>query len=289
MLKEYISLLRPHQYIKNLFLFLPAFFSLQIMEAQVVVRTCIAFIAYCCMASAVYILNDYKDKEADRAHPVKRFRPLAAGTIKTPTAFFLMSSLIIIGFLLSIYLGKSVFYLLTAYVFINVLYSFKLKHIAVVDIFIIALGFVIRIAVGAYAAPTPIPYSKWIVLMTFLGALFLALAKRRDDVLLAAQGQKVRKSIDGYNLEFINGAMMIMASVLIVGYISYTIAPEIQENFGSEYLYLTVAFVILGVLRYLQITFVEERSGNPTQILLTDLFLQITIVAWLLSFVFLIY
>lgn len=289
MLKEYISLLRPHQYIKNLFLFLPAFFSLQIMDVEVVLRTCIAFVAYCCMASAVYILNDYKDREADREHPVKRLRPLAAGTIKTSTAFILMGSLVVLGFLLSILLGKSVFYLLTAYVFINVLYSFKLKHIAVVDIFIIALGFVIRIAVGAYAAPTPIPYSKWIVLMTFLGALFLALAKRRDDVLLAAQGQKVRKSIDGYNLEFINGAMIIMASVLIVAYISYTIAPEIQENFGSEFLYLTVAFVILGVLRYLQISFVEERSGNPTKILLTDLFLQITILAWLLSFVILIY
>ena len=289
MLKEYISLLRPHQYIKNLFLFLPAFFSLQIMDVDVVLRTCIAFVAYCCMASAVYILNDYKDRETDREHPVKRLRPLAAGTIKTSTAFILMGSLVVLGFLLSILLGKSVFYLLTAYVFINVLYSFKLKHIAVVDIFIIALGFVIRIAVGAYAAPTPIPYSKWIVLMTFLGALFLALAKRRDDVLLAAQGQKVRKSIDGYNLEFINGAMIIMASVLIVAYISYTIAPEIQENFGSEFLYLTVAFVILGVLRYLQISFVEERSGNPTKILLTDLFLQITIVAWLLSFVILIY
>ncbi|MEM8889298.1 MAG: UbiA prenyltransferase family protein [Bacteroidota bacterium] len=289
MLKEYISLLRPHQYIKNLFLFLPAFFSLQIMDVEVVLRTCIAFVAYCCMASAVYILNDYKDREADREHPVKRLRPLAAGTIKTSTAFILMGSLVVLGFLLSILLGKSVFYLLTAYVFINVLYSFKLKHIAVVDIFIIALGFVIRIAVGAYAAPTPIPYSKWIVLMTFLGALFLALAKRRDDVLLAAKGQKVRKSIDGYNLEFINGAMIIMASVLIVAYISYTIAPEIQENFGSEFLYLTVAFVILGVLRYLQISFVEERSGNPTRILLTDLFLQITILAWLLSFVILIY
>jgi len=289
MLKEYISLLRPYQYIKNLFLFLPAFFSLQIMDAEVVLRTCIAFVAYCCMASAVYILNDYKDREADREHPVKRLRPLAAGTIKTSTAFILMGSLVVLGFLLSILLGKSVFYLLTAYVFINVLYSFKLKHIAVVDIFIIALGFVIRIAVGAYAAPTTIPYSKWIVLMTFLGALFLALAKRRDDVLLAAQGQKVRKSIDGYNLEFINGAMIIMASVLIVAYISYTIAPEIQENFGSEFLYLTVAFVILGVLRYLQISFVEERSGNPTKILLTDLFLQITILAWVLSFVILIY
>ncbi|MEM6801982.1 MAG: decaprenyl-phosphate phosphoribosyltransferase [Bacteroidota bacterium] len=289
MLKNYLSLLRPHQYIKNLFLFLPAFFSLQIKDVEVLLRTALAFVAFCCMASAVYILNDYKDREADREHPQKKHRPLAAGTIGIAQAFILMGTLIILSFISSIYLGKTVFYLLSAYVFINVLYSFKLKHIAIVDIFIIALGFVLRIAVGAYAAPEPIHYSKWIIIMTFLGALFLALAKRRDDVLLAAKGQKVRKSIDGYNLEFINGAMIIMASVLIVAYISYTIAPEIQENFGSEFLYLTVAFVILGVLRYLQITFVEEKSGNPTQILLKDLFLQITILAWILTFIILIY
>lgn len=289
MLKNYLSLLRPHQYIKNLFLFLPAFFSLQIKDVEVLLRTGLAFVAFCCMASAVYILNDYKDREADREHPKKKDRPLASGSIRVEHAFILMGILIILSFISSIYLGKIVFYLLSAYVFINVLYSFKLKHIAIVDIFIIALGFVLRIAVGAYAAPVPIPYSKWIVIMTFLGALFLALAKRRDDVLLAAKGQKVRKSIDGYNLEFINGAMIIMASVLIVAYISYTIAPEIQENFGSEFLYLTVAFVILGVLRYLQITFVEEKSGNPTQILLKDVFLQLTIVAWILTFIILIY
>lgn len=289
MLKDYISLLRPHQYIKNLFLFLPAFFSLQIKDVDILLRTSLAFLAFCCMASAVYILNDYKDREADRQHPIKKLRPLASGKIATPQALGIMCLLVVMGFLLSISLGKYVFYLLTAYVFINVLYSFKLKHIPIIDIFIIALGFVIRIGVGAYAAPTPIPYSKWIILMTFLGAIFLGLAKRRDDVLLAAQGQKVRKSIDGYNLEFINGAMMIMASVLIVSYISYTISPEIQQNFNSEFLYLTVAFVILGVMRYLQISFVEKRSGNPAKILLTDVFLQLTILAWLITFVILIY
>ena len=289
MLKDYISLLRPHQYIKNLFLFLPAFFALQIKDPEIILRTTQAFFAFCCMASAVYILNDYKDREADREHPIKKLRPLASGKIATPQALGLMSLLVLLGFLLSISLGKYVFYLLTAYVFINVLYSFKLKHIPIVDIFIIALGFVIRIGVGAYAAPTPIPYSKWIIIMTFLGAIFLGLAKRRDDVLLAAKGQKVRKSIDGYNLEFINGAMMIMASVLIVSYISYTIAPEIQQNFNSEFLYLTVAFVILGVMRYLQISFVEKKSGNPSKILLTDTFLQLTILAWLVTFVILIY
>jgi len=289
MLKDYISLLRPHQYIKNLFLFLPAIFALQITDVEILMRTSLAFLAFCCMASAVYILNDYKDREADREHPIKKLRPLASGSILPGKAFGIMSVLILFGFLFSIILGKDVFYLLTAYVFINVLYSFKLKHIPIIDIFIIALGFIIRIGVGANAAPNPIPYSKWIVLMTFLGALFLALAKRRDDVLLAAQGQKVRKSIDGYNLEFINGAMMIMASVLIVSYISYTIAPEIQANFNSEFLYLTVAFVILGVMRYMQISFVEKKSGNPTKILLTDTFLQLTILAWLLTFIFLIY
>lgn len=289
MLKDYISLLRPHQYIKNLFLFLPAFFSLQIKDPDVLLQTLQAFLAFCCMASAVYILNDYKDQEADRQHPLKKLRPIASGKISPTKAMILMVVLVVLGFLLSFSLGKYVFYLLTAYVFINVLYSFKLKHIAIVDIFIIALGFVIRIGVGAYAAPIPIPSSKWIILMTFLGAIFLALAKRRDDVLLAEKGQKVRKSIDGYNLEFINGAMMIMASVLIVSYISYTISPEIQAKFNSEFLYLTVAFVILGVMRYLQISFVEKKSGNPSKILLTDTFLQLTILAWLVTFVILIY
>ena len=134
-----------------------------------------------------------------------------------------------------------------------------------------------------------IELSMWIVLMTFLGALFMALAKRRDDVLLAADGKQVRKSIDGYNLEFINSAMMVMASVLIVSYISYTISPEVQSKFDSQNLYFTVFLVILGVLRYMQITFVEEKSGSPTKILLGDFFLQLTIAGWFITFVILIY
>ncbi|MEL6593165.1 MAG: prenyltransferase, partial [Bacteroidota bacterium] len=147
----------------------------------------------------------------------------------------------------------------------------------------------IRVVVGSLVVEEPIALSMWIVLMTFLGALFLALAKRRDDVLLAEEGNKVRKSIDGYNLEFINGAMMIMASVLIVSYISYVSATEVQENLHSNQLYVTVLFVILGVLRYMQITFVEERSGSPTRILLGDRFIQLTLLGWVLTYVVLIY
>ena len=154
-------------------------------------------------------------------------------------------------------------------------------------VIIIAMGFEIRILWGGESGD--IPLSMWIIIITYLLALFLGLAKRRDDVLLAAQGNKVRKSIRGYNLEFINGGMMIMASVLIVAYISYTVSREVQLKFDSEYLYITVLFVIMGIFRYMQITFVEKRSGNPSKILLTDPFLQITILCWVITFIILIY
>lgn len=289
MIKAYLTLLRPHQYVKNLVLILPAFFALRINEWEVVWRTIVGIIGFSLVASAVYILNDYLDQEEDRQHPAKKNRPIASGAIEGKHALILMGILLVVFVPLFFWLDKRAFYLISAYVFMNVLYTFKLKHIPILDIFIIALGFLIRIATGATIATPDIPLTMWIVLMIFLGALFLALAKRRDDVLLAAGGNKVRKSIDGYNLEFINGAMVIMASVLIVSYLSYTISPEVQEKFGSEYLYLTVAFVLLGVLRYMQITFVEEKSGSPTKVFLRDSFLQLTILGWIITFVILIY
>jgi hypothetical protein len=126
--------------------------------------------------------------------------------------------------------------------------------------------------------------TMWIVLVTFLLALFLALAKRRDDCLLAQGGLKTRKNIDGYNLELVNAAMVLMAAVTLVSYIMYTVSPEVVVRFGSDYLYLTALFVIVGILRYMQITFVEENSGSPTKLLLKDRFLQLTLVGWVMSF-----
>ena len=153
----------------------------------------------------------------------------------------------------------------------------------------LSLGFVLRLFIGSAAAgPGEVPLSMWIVLCSYLLALFLALAKRRDDVLLSAEGKKVRKSIDGYNLEFINGAMMVMASVTIVSYISYCISEEVTTRLKTHDLYITVIFVLLGILRYMQITFVEQKSGSPTKVLLKDLFLQLVIVGWLVSFVLLV-
>lgn len=289
MIRAYFTLLRPHQYLKNLVLILPAFFALRINEWEVVWRTMLGMIGFSLVASAVYILNDYLDQEEDRMHPVKKHRPIASGAIPGQHALILMAVLLLTIVPVFYLLDKYAFYLVSGYVFMNVLYTFKLKQIPILDIFIIALGFLIRIMTGAVIAVPHIPLTTWIVLMIFLGALFLALAKRRDDVLLAAEGNKVRKSISGYNLEFINGAMVIMASVLIVSYISYTISPAVQEKLGTEYLYITVLFVLLGMLRYMQITFVEEKSGSPTKIFLRDRFLQLTILGWGIAFVVLIY
>ena len=289
MLKDYFILVRPHQWVKNLLLFLPAFFALRMDEVEVLVSVSFGVIAFFFLSSSVYILNDYLDREQDAKHPTKKDRPLASGRIPRTGAFILMGSLAALGLLIFGLIDKYALYLVTGYVILNILYSYRLKHIPIIDIFIIAIGFVIRVAVGAMMVSPHIELSMWIVLMTFLGALFMALAKRRDDVLLAADGKQVRKSIDGYNLEFINSAMMVMASVLIVSYISYTISPEVQSKFDSQNLYFTVFLVILGVLRYMQITFVEEKSGSPTKILLGDFFLQLTIAGWFITFVILIY
>ena len=146
----------------------------------------------------------------------------------------------------------------------------------------------IRIFVGSQAGN--IRPSMWIIIMTFLLAIFIALAKRRDDVLIYLEsGNKARKVIDGYNLEFLNTTMVIMASVVIVSYIMYTISPDVVGRMHSDKLYLTVVFVILGLLRYMQITIVEKKSGSPTEILLKDRFLQISVLGWIITFILLIY
>jgi 4-hydroxybenzoate polyprenyltransferase len=168
------------------------------------------------------------------------------------------------------------------YFLLNLAYSVRLKHIPIVDIFFIATGFVLRVFAGAFA--TNIPPSMWIIIMTFLLALFMALAKRRDDVLLTSQGRATRKNIDGYNLEFVNAAMSVMSAVIIGSYIQYTVSEEVVQRLGTHYLYLTSVFVILGIMRYMQITFVQGASGSPTTIFLKDRFLQLTILLWLLSF-----
>lgn len=287
-MENILKLIRPHQYIKNLFIFLPLFFAGQVNNVELLVEALFAFIAFSISASAIYILNDYHDVAEDRQHPKKKYRPLASGEISKKSAIVLMNIFFISGLSLMSVISLQGLVVLSVYVALNIGYSFYLKHIALLDVTIIAIGFVLRLFVGSTV--TGISLSKWIVIMTFLLALFMALAKRRDDVLLFVNtGKKMRKVIDGYNVQLIDGAMMIMASVVIVAYILYTTSHEVAQRLNSEYLYLTALFVILGIMRYLQIAFVELDSGSPTRIVLKDRFMQTTILAWVLSFTWIIY
>ncbi|MBU0996056.1 MAG: decaprenyl-phosphate phosphoribosyltransferase [Proteobacteria bacterium] len=287
-LVDFIKTARPHQYLKNGFVWLPLFFGHKLHDPSAALMTGYAFLAFCLGASSIYTLNDLKDVEADRNHPEKKNRPIASGklTLKAAWAFMILLTGATLIFSILLLPGTFVMILL-AYLGLNVLYSLFLKHVAIVDIILIATGFVIRVIGGGIAANVAI--SHWIIIMTFLIALFLALAKRRDDLILSETGLNTRKNIDGYNHEFISLSMGIMASVIIVSYILYTVSTEIQIKYDTHSLYTTAFWVLAGILRYLQITFVEQKSGSPTLILMKDVFLQAIIVLWFVNFYLIIY
>ncbi len=287
-MKNIIKIARPTHYIKNLFIFLPLFFAGHLTRSDLLLNTFIAFAAFSISASAIYILNDFLDVKEDRQHPLKKYRPIASGSISKKKALYLMCIFAVAGMSLMTFISFQAVTILTVYIALNICYSFYLKHIAILDVSAIATGFVLRLFVGSVVSG--ISLSTWIVIMTFLLSLFLALAKRRDDIIIFSNtGKKARKVIDGYNLKFIDSAMTMMASIVIVAYTLYTTSKVAIQRMHTEYLYLTVFFVILGIMRYLQIVFVEENSGSPTIILLKDRFMQIAILAWIFSFIWIIY
>jgi decaprenyl-phosphate phosphoribosyltransferase len=285
--RVFLQLARPDQYVKNGFVFLPLIFGHQLFHADAVAVVLVAFAGFCLASSAVYVFNDLLDVEEDRIHPVKCHRPLASGRISPRQAAWFGALLAIgslgVGFCL---LNWTYIGILIAYLLLNIAYSLRLKHMAIIDVVSVSTGFVLRVFAGGVVIG--ILPTHWLVLMTFLVALFISLAKRRDDLLLLARsGNSTRRSLDGYNLEFVSGAMMIMAAVTIVSYILYTLSPDVIQKHSSRHLYLTSFWVIIGLLRYMQITFVSEKSGAPTQVLLKDPFLQVVVVLWLISFLLL--
>ena len=291
-IRSAFRVIRPHQWVKNTFVFLPLFFSGDLFDAGKFLVTCAAFFAFSFAASAVYCLNDLVDIEADRSHPKKCTRPLASGLLSKTFGWTMMVGLCLSSALTAYFFGggdfADVLLVIGIYLLMNIAYSLRLKRIAIIDVFIVSIGFVLRIAAGSVATQTPL--SHWIVLMTFLLSLFMAFAKRRDDVLIFnASGVKVRKSVSRLNLSFLNAAIIIVATMTMICYIMYTVADEVIERLGSEYLYTTSLFVLLGILRYLQRILVDDASGSPTHILLKDRFIQLTIAGWIASFLFIIY
>lgn len=284
----YLKLLRPKDWAKNLFLFIPLFFGREILNMTKLVSVGYAFIAFCCIASCIYIINDYRDREDDRKHPVKCKRPLAAGTVSPAAALVICGLLMIAGFGIAWWLREKFLFVLAIYFLINLGYSLGLKSIAILDIIILAIGFVLRIKGGSVAAHVPL--SEWIIIMVFLLATFMAIGKRRDDVLLKlSSGTDMRKSIKGYNLELLNILLALVCAVIVVAYLMYTMSEETVQRMGTSRLYYTCIFVLAGIMRYLQIIYVSADSGSPTKILYKDRFIQVTLLLWVASYILLLY
>ncbi|HVS97744.1 MAG TPA: decaprenyl-phosphate phosphoribosyltransferase [Puia sp.] len=284
----YLKLLRPKDWAKNLFLFLPLFFGREIFNIEKMLRVGLGFIAFCCIASSIYIINDYRDREDDRKHPVKCKRPLASGAVSPSAALSICVALIVAGFALSWLIRDKFFVVLAIYFLLNLAYSLGLKAISVLDIMILAAGFVLRIKGGSVISFVPL--SEWIIIMVFLLAVFMAIGKRRDDVLLKlSSGTDMRKSIKGYNLDFLNILLAFVCAVIVVAYLMYTMSPETIAKTGSARLYYTCIFVLAGIMRYLQIIYISTDSGSPTKILYKDRFIQVTLLLWVVSYIFLLY
>jgi decaprenyl-phosphate phosphoribosyltransferase len=285
---KYLQLLRPSHWIKNFFLFIPLFFAGEIFNVAKIIELLIAFLAFSITASSIYIINDYRDIEADRKHPKKCKRPLASGAVSKPAAIVIFVLAVVIGLTLAWYVKPKFLFVTGIYFVLNLLYCFGLKNISILDILILSMGFVLRVKAGGIASE--VATSEWLMVMIFLLALFMAIAKRRDDVLIKLEsGQEMRKAAKGYNLDFMNVMLGLVSAVIIVSYLLYTMSPQTIENFGTYRLYYTTLFVIAGLLRYLQITYVENNTGSPTKILYKDRFIQLTILLWVLSFYVIIY
>lgn len=291
-MKKYLKLLRVEQWVKNLFVFLPVFFSGKIMDTDLFSKSCVAFIVFSLTASCIYILNDYMDIELDKQHPEKRNRPLASGAIGKKTAISIFVLLIVLAVGFTLYMQNQGLEIqdfatvIISYFVINILYTFKLKHVAIVDICIIATGFVLRVLAGGYI--TGIVVSQWAILLTFILALVLAIGKRRGELINAQINGKTRKALDGYNVQFADIALSISCALAIVCYLMFTLSPEVQQKFHPRVFY-TVIFVVFAFLRYLQQTLVYNKTESPTKIIYKDHYIQATMLLWLIAFLLQIY
>jgi decaprenyl-phosphate phosphoribosyltransferase len=280
------ALMRPRQWVKNAFVFAPLFFTPPAMTERAAVATLLIFVAFCCVSSAVYCINDLRDRESDRLHPKKRLRPLASGRISPVTAVVMAVALLVVGMSIAVVAAPIVALVLVAYILLNVAYTLVLKNVSIVDVLTIALGFVLRVYGGALVidvVPTP-----WIQICAGLLALFIALAKRRDDVVLEI-GAAHRVSLAGYTRTFLDSCIGVTLAALLVSYMIFTLNDAVMARLGSEKLFLTVPFVIAGIFRYLQLTLVFERSGSPTELVFRDVFLVVSVVGWVLLYAYLIY
>lgn len=285
--RSIVALARPEHWVKNMFLFLPAFFGARLAEPEILRNAMLGFVAFCLTASAVYVLNDLVDAPQDRHHPDKCRRPIASGAISRREGILIGAVLLISSLSLAYFLRPEMLIFSILYFLVNVAYSLSLKHFSIVDVSLIGLGFLLRVLAGG--AVTGVAVSHWLIVLTFLLALILGFAKRRGEYVVAMGESNFRKALEGYNLPFLDMSIVVCATVAVVAYLMYCFSPEVTGRIGSDKIYYTAFFVVIGVLRYLQLTLVFGKTESPTRALLRDAFLQIVLLAWIGSFAWLLY
>jgi len=282
------QLLRPTQWAKNLVLFAALIFSKHLFNAEDVAIVVVAFAAFCLVASGAYVMNDIRDCERDRQHPLKSRRPLPSGRVPRSTAVAVAIGLVTVGLIVAFALGVG-FGLLTAFYFaMQVAYTFAVKDMVILDVMSIAAGFVVRAVAGGVVIGVPV--SPWLIICTYLLALFLGFCKRRHElVLLEDRATEHRTSLREYSPYFLDQMIAVVTASTVVAYAIYTASPEVREKLGTDQLYLTIPFVLFGIFRYLYLVHQRELGGNPTQLLLSDQPLLIDVVLWILTASLLLY
>jgi len=280
--------LRPEQWTKNLLVFAALLFARRLFDTAAVLQALAAFAIFCGLSGAVYLLNDVSDRESDRQHPVKRYRPIAAGHVSAPTAVAWALALTALGLSLAFWLQTGFGLVAAAYLVLQAAYTRVLKHLVILDVMAIAFGFVLRAIAGGLVIGVPI--SDWLVICTILLALFLGLSKRRHELtLLAAGAAGHRRILEEYDPYLLDQMLAVVAAATLVAYIIYCLSPETTARFGTHWLVLTVPFPIYGLFRYLYIVHRKDGGGNPSEMLVTDRPLLSCVGLWGLTVVAVIY
>jgi 4-hydroxybenzoate polyprenyltransferase len=284
---ELLRLMRPHQWVKNTFVFAGLLFGNAWHNPDLVIQVVVVFVAFCLLSSAVYVFNDIVDLEQDRRHPKKCLRPLAAGKVSRTSAIIFATLLGVAGFVLAYSASPKVFVILVCYVVMNVAYSLRLKHVVILDIFIIATGFMLRILAGTLGVG--IPPSQWLLLCGLMVTLFLGFTKRRAEIIALDEDKAShRKVLEHYSPVLLDKMIGITASGVIMSYSLYTMNADTIRIHGTANLIYTVPFVMYGVFRYIYLLHHQSRGGDPSHDLVRDPHLFIVVGAWLIATVLLI-
>jgi len=285
---EILKSMRPHQWLKNLFIFAPIIFSQNIFNLPFLLKTIVAFILFCILSGSLYILNDLKDLEEDKLHPSKSKRPIASGRLKKSTAFLFFIILSVLALILSITLNIYFFIAALIYFLLQVAYSFWLKHVVILDVFVVASGFFIRVVAGGLAIDVHL--SSWLLICTILLSLFMAMSKRRHElVLLEENAGNHRPILKEYNPYLLDQMIAVVTASTLIAYCLYTISEETVSKFGTARLVYTVPFVLYGIFRYLYLVHQRTEGGSPEVLIIKDKPLLVDLFLWILAVMLILY